>query len=475
MKAANSLLLAVLLVGAPASAQTGDNLERALSSELSRAMTLQEEGYPTPYYLSLTALDTETWEERCQMGARGSRNEHHQRLVTPDLRVGSYALDNHPVAPPTGFAGRDVSEQDDEYSLRHGLWLALDGAYKSAAGDFLRKQALKVSRGRTEYDTDDFTREAPVVRPADRQPSPWDQDALDRLCLASSRVFRGEPGLLSGESSVRLTRTWSRLRDSEGARVDSGRDVVEIQLEAVSISTDGMKHFASRSYAAAAPAQLPSIETTEKDAARMVDDLKALSVAATTSPFSAPALFDPEASAAAVLAIAQRMSGEEQRNPNGAQTFKGKLGKRVLPADLTLVDDPTLATYRETPLAGHYEFDDQGRPPQRVPLVERGELKNFLLSRYPVVGFSKSNGHGRAFPGYAPEGAPGSLFLSSSKPVAQAKLLARLREECRKRGKPYGLWIRGLRTFVQQQGAGGQGSIRFMPAALYLVEAATGK
>ena len=58
MKAANSLLLAVLLVGAPASAQTGDNLERALSSELSRAMTLQEEGYPTPYYLSLTALDT---------------------------------------------------------------------------------------------------------------------------------------------------------------------------------------------------------------------------------------------------------------------------------------------------------------------------------------------------------------------------------------------------------------------------------
>jgi TldD protein len=471
----NNLLLAVLLAAAPAAAQEGP-LERALASELTRAMaSLKQEGYPAAYHLSLSAIDTDSWELRCQMGARGVASASEQRLIAPNLRVGSYELDNHPVASATSFAGRQTARQDDEFSLRHALWLQLDAAYKAASADFLRKQALRVSRGKTEYDTDDLTRESPVVRPADRPASPWSTETLGALCEAGSKVFRGEPGLLAGGAVARLNRVWTRYRDSEGSYVDTGRDVAELELEAVSISTDGMKHYASRKVVATKPQGLPSTAAFEASAHQMLEDLDSQSVAATTSPFSAPALLDPEAAAAAVLAIAQRMSGEEQRNPSGAQTFKGKLGKRVLPEDLTLVDDPTRAEFGGTPLAGYYEFDDQGRPPQRVPLIENGVLRNFLLSRYPVVGFSKSNGHGRAFPGYHASGQPGSLFLTSRKPIPENRLLDRLREECRKQGKPYGLWIRGLRSFVQQQGAGGHGSIRFMPSLLYLVDARTGE
>jgi hypothetical protein len=101
-------------------------------------------------------------------------------------------------------------------------------------------------------------------------------------------------------------------------------------------------------------------------------------------------------------------------------------------------------------------------------------LKGFLLSRYPVKGFPRSNGHARAAVGVMPTGTPGVLSLTTSQPQPVDKLLARLREECRARQKPYGLWIRDLRAAVQQQGGGGQGSIRFV-ARVDVVEAATGK
>jgi hypothetical protein len=66
------------------------------------------------------------------------------------------------------------------------------------------------------------------------------------------------------------------------------------------------------------------------------------------------------------------------------------------------------------------------------------------------------------------------MFLTTSSPQPVEKLLARMREECLSQQKPYGLWIRDLRAAVQQQGGGGQGSIRFV-ARVDLVEAATGK
>lgn len=470
---AAALLTAALLAGAPAPV-SADNLDSALDKELKRSMAgLKEEGYPQAYFISLTGIDVDSWEERCQMGSPYFTGEYRQRLVTPDVRVGDYALDNHPVNNPTGYQASGASYEDD-FSLGYGLWRQLDAAYKAAAADYLRKQALRVSRGKTEYDTDDLTRESPRLRRADRPASGWDTAALHGLCAAAGRPLRLYPRLLTAGSSARLRRQWSRLRDSEGSAVDFERDVAEVELEASDLSADGTRLYAARRFVATTPQGLPGPNDVEAAAREMTEDLRALKLAQTTSPFSAPTLLDPSVAAAVVLSIGLRLSGEEDRNPAGAQTFRGKLGKAVLPKDFTLVDDPTQAEFAGKPLVGHYGFDDQGVPPERVTLIKRGVLKSLLLSRYPVVGMAKSNGHGRAFAGYAPEGLPGSLFLTSRKTYSEAELLEMLRAECRKRGKPYGIWVRKLRNFSQQQATTGHASIRFMGGLLYLVDAKTG-
>lgn len=464
----------VLALCAAARAESGA-VERALDAELGRAVKqLDEPGYPPPYFVGVSAIDLDTFEQRCSMGATSSSSTYHQRIIVPDVHVGDYAFDSHPVSPPANFAGSQATAEDNEFALRHDLWLMFDSSYKSATADFLRKQAMRVQRGKTEYDFDDLSRETPRSRPSAPPPSPWPAGSLESLCESASGAFRAAPGLLEATAEVQRKSVWQRLRNSEDFRVDMGREIAELELSAVDISTDGLKLYATRRFTASSAKDMPAAYEVESQAREMIADLDALKLAQTTSPFSAPTLIDPSVSAAVVLAFGLRLSGEEQRDPGGAQIFKGKVGKAVLPEDFELEDDPTVDSFQGKPLVGHYEFDDQGIQPQRVALITDGILKGFLLSRYPVIGFPNSNGHGRAFAGYHPVGAPGNLFLRSKKPLPEKKLLELLREECRKDGKPYGIWVKKLRRFAQQQGTGGHGSIRLMPEMLYLVDAKTG-
>lgn len=451
-------------------------LDRALDAELVRAKGLGPDGYPPPYYAGLAAVDIDLLERACSMGKLRYAAGRRQRSVTPDVRVGSPELDNHPIAVSAELIGRSLPFDDDEFALRHGLWQLLDQAYKRASADFLRKQALRVSRGKAEYDTDDFTREPPDRKASLPPAGGWSAEGLERLCLETSRAFRRSPGLLHAEVAVSLARERWRLRDTEGLRVDFPRDVAEIELEAVDIATDGLKVSASRSFYALSERALPGAAELEAEARSIMADLAALKVAQTTSPFDAPAILDPSIAAAVVWSLGARLSGEEQRNPGGTQVFREKLGKKVMPSFLSLVDDPTLAEFGGRPLVGSFAFDNQGVPSQRVVLVERGVLKGFLLSRFPVLGFGRSNGHARRPPGYMPVALPANLLLEpavGSSRVPEDRLFEMLLQELRRRRKPQGFWVRKLKGIVQQAG-GRQDSIRILARLVYLVDAKTG-
>jgi len=470
--------LAIVLLALPAVAAPGPAdepaLERAIAAELGRAKSsLREEGYPPIYFAQLTVWDLEDWDQWSDLAAPRAESTMRQRIALADVRVGGPALDNHPVSPRGDYLGTPVSIADDEFALRHALWRILDGAYKTATADFLRKQAVLVSRGRADYDADDLSAEPATASTAAWSPRAWSVDRLRRLDDALSDPLRAAPWVLHAESHVGLRRLRTRLRGTSGLAIDKTDDWARIEIEAVALSSDGLRESVSRDWHAREPEALPSEAELGRAGRELVDDLAELRVAATTSPFSAPALLDASVAGGLVYALGQSLSGEEQRNPGGAQTFRGRLGDRIISETLTLVDDPIAASFRGRPLFGRYEFDDQGVPARRVTLIEKGLLRGFLLSRYAVKGFAHSNGHARAPLGQIPLGVPGNLFLTSSEPHSRDALVALLREECRRQGKPYGLWIRRLRGWSQQQ-SGGQGSIRLL-AEVRLVSAATGR
>jgi hypothetical protein len=107
----------------------------------------------------------------------------------------------------------------------------------------------------------------------------------------------------------------------------------------------------------------------------------------------------------------------------------------VLPSFLSVVDDPTMRSFEGQTLLGSYAVDDEGEPSERLTLVDRGRLINYLVSREPVKDFPESNGHGRASLGAAAQSHAGVIEVKAAQQLTseqlQAKLLALAKEQQR--------------------------------------------
>ena len=67
----------------------------------------------------------------------------------------------------------------------------------------------------------------------------------------------------------------------------------------------------------------------------------------------------------------------------------------TLPDFLSVVFDPTRRKVGNIDLNGWYDYDDEGVKGKRITAVDKGVLKEFLMSRSPIKGFGQSlAGHG---------------------------------------------------------------------------------
>jgi TldD protein len=119
------------------------------------------------------------------------------------------------------------------------------------------------------------------------------------------------------------------------------------------------------------------------------------------------------------------------------------------------VFDPTRRNMAGVDLLGYYDFDDEGVRARPVTVVDGGVLKEFLMSRLPLPGFPRSNGHGRKQPGLEVVARQSNLIVESSRRVSEKELRAMLVGEIRRQGKPYGLYfdqVTGGYTTTQRTG-----------------------
>jgi TldD protein len=82
---------------------------------------------------------------------------------------------------------------------------------------------------------------------------------------------------------------------------------------------------------------------------------------------------------------------EADFNRKKTSIFWDKLGKRVGSARLTILDDPTIPSFR-----GSYNIDDEGTVPHKTLLIDRGTVAGFLLDKLSARLMNLSvSGHGR--------------------------------------------------------------------------------
>jgi predicted Zn-dependent protease len=218
--------------------------------------------------------------------------------------------------------------------------------------------------------------------------------------------------------------------------------MARLVIEASTRAADGMDLVRVETFESSRPEGLAPEKELIWKAEKMAADLKALRDAPLAEPFDGPALLSGRAAAVFFHEVlGHRLEGHRQRGETEGQTFTKKVNQPILPPFLSVYDDPTMNTINGVPLAGTYSHDDEGVPSQRVPLIQDGVLKNFLMSRMPITNFSKSNGHGRHQAGFMPTGRQGNLIVQSTKTVKDSDMRAQLIEEVKKEGKPYGLYF----------------------------------
>ncbi len=187
-------------------------------------------------------------------------------------------------------------------------------------------------------------------------------------------------------------------------------------------------------------------------------------------PYAGPAILSGSAAGVFFHEIfGHRIEGHRQKDPSEGQTFAKNVGKPILPDFLSVIFDPTIRRSGSTELNGWYLYDDEGVAARRVPVVEKGILKTFLMSRSPIPGFDHSNGHGRRQPGAEVISRQSNLFVESSKQVPMARLREMLIEEIRKQGKPYGLYFEQVTGGYTATGVRSLQAFTVIPLVVYRV------
>jgi hypothetical protein len=339
---------------------------------------------------------------------------------------------------------------DNVSALQSYFWLATDLAYKGALEALSRKRAAVRNINLPET-LPDFAPAEPLVLVEPRQRVEIDDGLWVERVKRLSSVFASHPGIT--ESSVRFDalQADTYLMNSEGTAIRHPENLFYLQVQANAQASDGMPLRNAISIPRQAYDALPAELDLRRGVEEVAEGLSALLEAPVGETYVGPVLFEGTAAAqlfaqmlAPNLALLRRPVPEPNRNlPFEQSALEGRIGSRVLPEWMNVVDDPTQTEWRGQPLAGSYNVDIEGVKPEPLELVADGVLKSYLLTRQPVTGFTGSNGRAR-LPGSfgANRATISNLFVQASESESEAALKQRLIEMCQSRGKPYGILVR---------------------------------
>jgi TldD protein len=457
-------ILALLLIPALplAAQQTTDPVIIAMQQELTRSFQNLKKTSTPPYFLSYQLTDNHGINISASFGALTGDNDSTTRMLDLDLRVGDYSLDNtHPLrdVDPYGDLGDQMDRlkiplEDDPDALRVTLWRETERKYRSAVQSLQKVKANVQVKVEAEDRSGDFTHEPSEVYSEPTAPFSFDSKVWEDKLRRFTAPFAQHKEIIENDAQLIAEVETRRYVNSDGSQIRISSPFYRIIVSATAKADDGMELPLHQTYMSFRPDGLPTDAVIQADVNHMIETLLALVKAPLAEPYTGPAILSGRASAVFFHEIfGHRVEGQRQKNEDEAQTFKKKVNQAVLPDFLSVYSDPTLKALGTTELVGYYPYDDEGVRARRVTVVDKGILKNFLMSRAPIEGFDHSNGHGRRQQGYKVVARQSNLVVESSKQVSRAELKRLLIEQIKAANKPYGLFfddIEGGFTFTQR-------------------------
>jgi hypothetical protein len=436
-----------------------DVLLRAMRDEMQRIPQLGVVGgKDAPYFASYTVSEADSLRISSVLGSTVNVSRNPYRSPEVEIRIGNYDFDNTGHVQSGGYSGTRLDGSwplDANYlTLRNSFWLTSDRVFKTALESISRKRASQNNATPELNPLPNFSKAEPVVSLPKVEWEKIDQKAWEDRSNRFSGVFRKYPEVVSSAVEVQAMTGTTTLMTSEGTLIRYEDGMAWALGKADAQSPDGMIVHDGVSVQALTLRSMPSDAEALRAFTEVAENVRALSKApAAAEAYTGPVLFEPRAAAQLLaqllgdnLRINRRpLAGPGQPSNVTPSDLETRLNARVLPAFFDVVDDATQATYNGKPLAGHFDFDLEGVRPQRVSVIEKGLLKNFLTTRTPVRGFPASNGHAR-LPGSfgARTAAISNLFVKANESMPLAELKQQLLSMITVLNKPYGILVRKL-------------------------------
>jgi TldD protein len=444
-----------------------DKTLAAMQDELDRARARLELTIPgtnepaRPYYIQYRVLDLDVRTIVAEFGALVSSTRGRNRIMSVDVRVGNQNLDSSNFITDEGFSGflgstGTIGIDRDYDSLRQDLWLATDQSFKAAVENFSKKQAF-MSRLARAPSIPDFSPTEPAVSVEPLRDSDWTTRNWEQEARTVSAALRQFPQLYSSRVTYHLIYTTTYLLNSEGTKIRANHSLAAIEASLETESDDGM---ALHNFYAAyrhRPEQLPAADAVRKELEKAGEQLITLRVSPPAADYDGPVLFEaPAAGSLLAQMLGPSLSGA--RGPlamqsafdqlmdrlGGRSEWTGKLGSRVLPGPVSLLDDPTAKQFQGQDLLGAYDIDEEGVKAKRVEVVNSGLLLNFLMSRRPGPDLDHTNGHGRAAYLGDPRPMASNLFFTSVDGISPDELKKKFMDACKRNGNKWCLIVRAM-------------------------------
>jgi predicted Zn-dependent protease len=280
----------------------------------------------------------------------------------------------------------------------------------------------------------------------------WEQEA--RTVSAALRSF---PQLRNSRVTYHLIYTTSYLLNSEGTKIRANHSLAAVEASLEAESDDGMPLHNFLAVYRHRPDELPAADAVRKDLEHAGEQLITLRASQPAADYDGPVLFEaPTAGSLLAQMLGPSLSGA--RGPLAMQTafdqlmdrlggrseWVGKLGTRVFPAGVSLVDDPTGSLAPGQDLMGSYKVDEEGVEAKRVKAVDNGLLLDFLMSRRPGPDLDHSNGHGRAAYLGEPHPMISNLFFTSTSGISPDDLKKKFMDACKQNGNKWCLIVRAM-------------------------------
>src|SRR5215472_7050941 len=422
----------------------GDPVLKAMITELKRSQEkLQLGQMQRPYYIEYQVSEIQDATADATLGAIRTDQVNSGRLVRVVVRIGDYKQDSY-FGEGTG-AVEVMPTDNDELALRRQLWLATDKAYKSALSGFTEKQAALKSV-ETETDLADFSQEKPAQSVRDLAKLDVDLDKWKQEVRATSDLFRSDPSLEMSSAMLNFRVLNRYFVNTEGTVTRNGKSIYTLLFSGSDQADDGMHLERSHGWVVIKGDELPKKEEIAAEAKKLIGSFAALKKAPLVEDdYRGPVLFSADAASSLferlivpnILGIRPDLGNPARTNGEFASYYKG----RVLPDMFTVVDDPKAKEIDHQTLAGNYDVDDEGVEAQKVTVIDKGMLTNYLLGRQPIRDFPHSNGHGRTALAGAPRPQISNLIFKAANGASFEELKKKLIDMCKDQGRPYGYYV----------------------------------